>query len=146
MNEERERERERERGGRERETDRQMKRTIVGGAGSFAFCGSFDDRNTGQFTDPISIVTSYDVWKVVIAFTSFRTHCRIERDHIVCNTVVPRLNGNAYKGDPHIPTKTLWSRIFSGFSNDKKPQNNDLLYKLLVDIKVNFVGPVRDSL
>ena len=31
------------------------------------------------------VVIYIDVWKVVIAFTSFRTHCRIERDHIVCN-------------------------------------------------------------
>ena len=57
------------------------------------------------------------------------------------NTVGPRFRGNAYKGEPHITAKLLWSKNNSGFSNAKKFQYEGLCYKGHFNIKVKVFNP-----
>ena len=57
------------------------------------------------------------------------------------STVGPRFKGNAYKGEPHIKAKMLWSKINAGFSNAKKFQYKGPCYKGGFNIKVKVFVP-----
>ena len=80
--------------------------------------------------------TRNDVYRQTNSFRNSLLHHSTKVEDIG-NTVVPRLNVNAYKGDP------LMVPILLGFSNDKKPLYKEHRYKLFFNIKVKFFGPFR---
>ena len=44
-----------------------------------------------------------------------------------------------FKGYPHLRDNTVWSRIFSGFSNVKKPLFKEPLFKGYSDLRDKFL-------
>ena len=56
--------------------------------------------------------------------------------NIQCN---PTLVAPLFKGYPHLRDNTVWSRIFSGFSNVKKPLFLEPLFKGYSDLRDKFL-------
>ena len=44
-----------------------------------------------------------------------------------------------FKGYPHLRDNTVWSQIFSGFSNVKKPLFKEPLFKGYLDLRDKFL-------